>query len=299
MSAPINIAIAAITSKIALKIAYKLLENPNVSLRGSCRDTSKAPADLRDHKRVQLITADAYNKENLRTLVRGCSTVICCYLADNETMTSGQKLLIDICEEEGVHRYIASDYTVDYRTMDYGDLPPKDPMKDIMAYLKTKQRIVGVHVLIGCIMETFWVFFSGWDEQTNTFKYWGSGDEKWEVSTCQTAAEYVAAVALDENATGVVKFLGDRISIKEVADEMERVYGTRPNLVNLGPLAKGGDESPLEAVRKNVSYLFLTGKATLGNDLDNGKYPQVKPERVVDYLKARDISQLCDRRYGV
>jgi hypothetical protein len=120
-------------------------------------------------------------------------------------MLRGQTLLIDLCEEEGVSRYIASDYTADYTKLEFGDIEVKDPMKHVKAYLETKEKVKGVHVLVGLFMETFWNYFGVWDEETKTLRYWGSGREKWDLTTYGTAAGYVAGVALDSEATGLLK----------------------------------------------------------------------------------------------
>lgn len=120
-----TIAIAGISSRLALLIAEELLKHPEVKLRGSCRDLRKLPSWLHDSVQVSLIQSGPYETENLRALVKGCNVVICCYLADNEVMVNGQKLLMDLCEEHGVPRYIASDYTMDYTKLNYGDVEIK------------------------------------------------------------------------------------------------------------------------------------------------------------------------------
>lgn len=200
------IAIAGISSKLALEISKNLLKKrPDICLRGSCRDINKLPPWLRNSDQVTLIQTGPYEKDALRSLIKGCDVLICCYLADNETMLDGQKLLIDLCEEGGVPRYIASDYTADYRMLEYGDVVIKDPMKSIMAYLGTKSKVKGVHVLVGLFMESYWDLFGYWNAQEKTLSYWGTGNEKWEFTSCQTTGQYVAAIAVDEKAVGVLK----------------------------------------------------------------------------------------------
>ena len=200
-----TIAIAGISSKLALDAAAELLKQPDIRLRGSCRDIDKLPAFLKDSARVALVQSGAYDNKALRSLIQGCDVVICCYFADDETMLEGQKLLIDLCEEEGVPRYIASDYTADYTKLDWGDLVTKDPMKHVKGYLDAKAKVKGVHVLVGLIMETFWAYFNVWNPDKKTIRYWGTGKEEWDLTTYHTVAQYLAAVALDPQAVGVKK----------------------------------------------------------------------------------------------
>jgi hypothetical protein len=57
----------------------------------------------------------------------------------------------------GVHRYIASDWSGDYRTVELGEVPMKDPMKIIYAYLQDKQAagsaIRGIYIFNGGFTE--------------------------------------------------------------------------------------------------------------------------------------------------
>ena len=200
-----TIAIAGISSKLALRVVEELLKEPKLTIRGSCRKKAKLPPWLRDHsERISLIQTDPYDREALKKLVAGCDVVVCCYLADNDTMWSIQKLLIDLCEAEKVRRYIASDYTADYTQLNYGDVMIKDPMKRVKAYLDDNSAIKGVHILVGLLTETFLELFGFWNEGEQTLSYWGSGQEQWELTSYRTAAQYVAALALDEDAGGLL-----------------------------------------------------------------------------------------------
>ena len=201
----LQVAIAGITSKLAQLIAEELLKRSDVRLRGSCRDVTKVPQILRDAPEISLVQCGPYNEDALRSLVKGCDVVICCYLADNEIMWDGQKVLIDLCEEEGVPRYIASDYTANYTKLEYGDVVIKDPMKQVKAYLEEKSTVKGVHILVGLLMETYWEYFSNWNAEEKSLSYWGMVDDQWDMTSYLNAAQYVTAVALDPSAIGVYK----------------------------------------------------------------------------------------------
>ncbi|KAL5318106.1 hypothetical protein ACEPPN_015211 [Leptodophora sp. 'Broadleaf-Isolate-01'] len=289
MSSTFTIAIAGISSRLARYVTQELLKHPNVHLRGSCRDIGKLPSDLTHSPRLLLMQAEPYDIDKLRSLVHGCDVVICCYCADDKTMLDGQKLLIDLCEVEGVSRYIASDYTADFTKLDWGDIVVKEPMKHIKAYLDSKAKVNGVHILVGLLMEAFLAYFNVWDSKANKLYYWGTGSEKWDLTTYQTAAEFVAAVALDHNAV----VLGDPRSAFEMVDDIESVYGVKPVLERLGSLqdlslrvnSAGSSQDTIAA----AMYHTLTGKVTLGGDLDNARYPGIKPETFRDFLKKNQL----------
>ncbi|KAE8377203.1 hypothetical protein BDV26DRAFT_282038 [Aspergillus bertholletiae] len=151
-----------------------------------------------------------------------CDVLICCYLGDNKLMIDGQKNLVDICEAHGVSRYFAT---------------------HIRSYLATKQKIKGVHILIGGFMKpVLSPFFNILDPTTNSFRFWGEGDEVMEGTTYDNAAGFTTAVTMDPKATGIIRyrflsgFLGGRFTICEVAQSYKKVYGVKTNLESLGSL---------------------------------------------------------------
>ncbi len=252
----ITIGIAGITGKFARLVVSNLLQYKEVDIRGFCRDPAKLPRDVLSSPRVTVVQGNATDRDAIRQFAKGCNVIVCCYLGDDTLMTEGQKLLVDACELEKVERYVASDYCFDYTKLEYGQHPAKDPMKKVKAYLEEERKSVrGVHVLIGAFMETFWSqFFGIFDADEVQFSYYGTGDELWESTTYGTAAEYVAAIAVDRNAVGmfhresdiyslaprtvtnIVTVLGDRKSIRQIAEEFAQVYGKQAQLRNLGSL---------------------------------------------------------------
>lgn len=201
----ITVGIAGITGKFAGLVVKHLLAAPDVQIRGFCRNASKLPSDLRTSPNVAIVEGDATDMGKLRQFARGCDVVVCCYLGDNTLMTDGQKLLVDACDTENVARYVASDYCLDFTKLEYGQHPAKDPMKHVKDHLDTKKNVRGVHVLIGAFMETFWSrYFGVFDAKECKLSFYGTGDEVWESTTYETAAEYVAAIAIDREATGLL-----------------------------------------------------------------------------------------------
>lgn len=201
-----TVGIAGITGKFARLLASHLLKHSDISIRGYCRNASKVSAPLTSSSQVQIIQGEAFDKEQIRAFVSGLGVVVCCYLGDDNLMLEGQKALIDACEENKVPRYIASDWALDYTKLEFGQLFVKDPMKHVKAYLETKHNVKGVHILVGGFMDpVFSPFFNILDPKTATFRYWGEGDEVWEGTSYDNAAEYTAAIARDPTAVGIQK----------------------------------------------------------------------------------------------
>lgn len=202
---PVTVGVAGISGKFARNLVSCLLTYPDARIKGLCRTASKVDASISSSPHVSLVQGDAFDTAALHALVRTCDVVVCCYLGDDRVMTEGQKALVDACEAENVPRYVASDWSLDYTKVALGELPPKDPMKRVKAYLEAGDKsVAGVHVLAGGFMEVLLrpMFFH--HPQRPTFKYWGDGDEVFEASTYLNAAEFTAAVCMDPSARGVL-----------------------------------------------------------------------------------------------
>lgn len=205
--APITVGIAGFTGRVAGLLTSSLLEqDPNVQIKGLARTPENVPQSISSKSNVQVVQGGAFDTDKIRSFIRGCDVVVCCYSHDDHIMVDGQKLLIDLAEEEGIPRYVASDWCLDYTKLEMGELFAKEASQRIKAYLDTRKSIKGVHVLIGGFTEViFAAFFRIWDSQTCTFRYWGTGGETWECTTYRNSAQYTAAVCLDPNAAGVFR----------------------------------------------------------------------------------------------
>lgn len=218
MAPPITtVSIAGITGTLAGLITKHLLKRPDVYIRGFCRNPSKLPDSLRSHPRLTLFKGAFTDMEIIREAVRGANVAICCYMGPDALMVDGQKLLIDACIAEKVPRYVASDYCMDYRKLAFGDHPVKDAMKHVQIYLEEKaSQITAVHILNACFLERPWIGI--WNPDKEIFTYWGTGDEKWEFTSYDNAAEFTAEAALDPDANGFLscKFLSLNCYNKEL-----------------------------------------------------------------------------------
>ncbi|KAL1866404.1 hypothetical protein Plec18167_009072 [Paecilomyces lecythidis] len=283
-----KVGIAGITGKFGHLLTTHLLEKDNVSIQGLCRDPSKLPEEIRSSPSVNLVKGDAFDDTAVRSFVQGCDVVVCCYLGDNKLMIDGQTVLIDNCDELHVSRYVASDWSLDYTKLELGQLFPKDPMIHVKSYLETKKNVSGVHVLIGAFMEViFSPYFGLFDPKTNTFRYWGEGDEPMEGTTYDDAAKFTAEVIVDRNATGVLRFLGVRANIRELARTFEKVYGKSVTLERYGSrdelykhmhdLRSKNPQDIFSYMPLFYYYYMINGQTLLGPNIDNARYPNIHP----------------------
>ncbi|KAM5349610.1 hypothetical protein ACJ41O_006115 [Fusarium nematophilum] len=303
------VGVAGLTAKFAQCVVKALQAYPHVTIKGFCRSPKKLPQAALENYNIDVIQGEFDDEDAAQAFVRGSDVVICCYYGDTDVMTRGQKILIDACAKEGVPRYVPSDFAVDYTKIPEGELFPKESAKIIKDYLVEK-KVAGVHVLVGALMETFWsVFFRVFDANSQTISYWGTGDEKWDLTTYETAAAYTAALIVDENASGVF-FRGDCKSVVEIKAIYEKIYQSPLHLKRLGSLDKlySTVRSQFEKDPNNVmawapgcfAYWCTNGVAHLGDKLDNQKYPTVAAVDLEGFFKGhkREDIPTADQRPG-
>ncbi|KAJ5880497.1 Translation elongation factor [Penicillium subrubescens] len=307
---PTVVGIAGFTGKFAQCVAQELQAYTDVTIRGYCRSPDKLPQSVLKEYGIEVIKGDYDDKNSIQKFVRGTDIVICCYFGSPDVMTRGQMLLVDACEEAGVPRYVPSDFAVDFTKIPTGTLFPKESTKIIMEYLSSK-KVDGVHILVGGLMETFWSeFFQIWDPETQSMAVWGSGNDAWDLTSYKTAAAYTAAVTMDPSAVGVFRFLGDHKSASEIKEIFENVYHSELRLDRLGSIddlfntvqaefAKNRDDISKWAPQC-FAYWCTSGKAYLGDDLDNHKYPHVQPVNLEAFLHSHKLKDLheADRKLG-
>ncbi|KAB2573246.1 hypothetical protein DBV05_g8073 [Lasiodiplodia theobromae] len=297
------VGIAGLTSKFAQCVVKELQAYPDVTVKGFCRSPQKLAQKALAKYKVEVIQGEFDDEVAIQRFVRGTDIVICCYFGDPDVMTRGQKILVDACAKEGVPRYLPSDFAVDYTKIPAHELFPKESCRVIKNYLVEK-KVSGVHVLVGGLIETFWSgFFQIYDAETKTIAYWGTGDEKWDLTTYETAATYTAALAVDKSAAGVFRFRGDCKSISEIKGIYEKICQSPLHLKRLGSLddlystVKGRFETdPNDAMAWApgcFAYWCTNGVASLGDDLDNGKYPNIVPVNMEDFLKTHKEEKIA------
>ncbi|GFF57173.1 elongation factor 1-gamma [Aspergillus udagawae] len=305
-----TVAIAGLTGKFAQCVASVLQTYSDVSIRGFCRSPEKLPECLISETNVEVIKGEFDDASAVLEFVRGADVVICCYFGSPEVMVRGQKLLVDACEQACVSRYIASDFAVDYTKIPAGALFPKESARIIRDYLASK-NVAGVHILTGGLMETFWSeFFGCWDRNTQSLSFWGTGEEKWDLTTYETAAAYTAAAALDKSAVGVLRFRGDRKNMLEIKEIFNEVYHAPVHLVALGSVKELYKEvqelfnnnlgDVMRWAPKCFAYWCIQPEAHLGDALDNDRYPNVQPTDLKRFFHSHRMEDLhrADQRLG-
>ncbi|KAI9170543.1 NmrA-like family protein [Paramyrothecium foliicola] len=298
-----TVAVAGATGGLGRLIVSELLKEPDIIVRALVRDPSKVPASHKSASSFQLVHGDALNGTALRLLVKGADVVVTAYTGDESVVETGQKLLIDISEAEGVPRYVTSDYTFDYTGLGYNTVPGKDSSRRVAEHLEGR-KIQGVQIFIGAFMDTIWnSWFGMFNREDMSLSFWGTGEEIWEITSYQNTAEFTVAVALDKQAVGKQKFLGDRKTSRQLIEIFEEVYGIKPRVNWL----RSFDELTTEMERQRAKdpqnfmswaplfykYYCGNGQTQIGPDALDVTYPGLKHTSIKDFFKSVPLEKLA------
>ncbi|KAG8665123.1 hypothetical protein FPOAC2_14376 [Fusarium poae] len=286
---------------LSVRITRLLLQKPNVSVRGYARNISKIPEDIRNHQQYKAIQGEVTDKEKIRGAVHDADVVLCQYQGFDDVVLDGQKLLIDICEEEKVGRYFSSAFVGDIRGMKVGQHDRMDITLQIFKYLESK-KLRSVHMMCGAFIET-WLEYSGViDLGTNTVSYWGTGDETWDLTSYDDSAAYTVEAILDESTDGYLRFAADRVSPRDLAELYERVTGQKTKVICNGTLddlykhmqeqkKKYQGQSPWLYLPLFYTYYTTNGTMLMKDPLDNSRYPNIKPQTLEEFIKTHDLTR--------
>ncbi|KAF4976417.1 hypothetical protein FZEAL_6897 [Fusarium zealandicum] len=294
------VTLAGANGNLAVRILRCLLQKAGVVVRGYARNTAKIPEDIRNHSSFQTFQGEINDADKIRGVIRGADVVMCLYQGFDDVIVEGQKLLVDISEEEGVDRFFPSTFSGNIRNLKTGQHERMDLTLQIMEYLETK-KLRPVHILIGGFLETWLGYLGIVDHQTNTVSYWGTGNEVWELTSYDDTAAFTAEVVMDKSAVGDMKFVGDRITPLEFAKVYERRFGINPKLVNYGSLDdlykkmheerdKHRGDSPWHYLPLFYQYYTSNGTMLLNEPVDNARYPNLRPTTVEEFIQSRDLS---------
>ena len=241
-------------------------------------------------KGVTIVEGDVMKPETLLPACSGVDVVVSA-IGNNEVTVPGQKNLIDAAKQQSVKRFIPSDYSVDYRKLDYGDNHNLDMRKEVFEYLQ-QSGLEYTLVLNGMFTESV-TYMPMFDLKNQIFQYWGDGEMPMDLTTTDDTAKYVAAAVSDPDlANTALEVAGDTLTPKQLKATYEAATGTQLTEKHLGSIAemkawiadkKASASSIEEYVYDQYIYAMVSGKGKLDR-IENDRYPQIHPMTVKQFL---------------
>ncbi len=308
MTTKLTVLVAGSTGMLGFKIVSALLEKGDVNVRAMVRfckaeatptlDDSNAEnrqkIDAMKAKGAIIVEGDVMQPETLLPACAGVDVVVSA-IGNSEVTVPGQKNLIDAAKQQSVKRFIPSDYSVDYRKLDYGDNDNLDKRKEVLEYLQLK-GLEYTLVLNGAFMDMI-AYIPLFDLEHQIFQYWGDGETPLDFTTTDDTAKYVAEAVSDPGfANMALEVAGDTLTSKQLKATYEGATGSKLTEKSLGSIAemqawitakKASASSLNDYVFHQYMYAMLSGKGKLDR-IGNDRYPHIKPTTVEQFLSKGD-----------
>ncbi|KAF2098910.1 NAD(P)-binding protein [Rhizodiscina lignyota] len=301
------ILIAGITGNIGVKLLSALTQRGH-AVRGLSRSKDKlSEKDLQSLEGFYELSS-WYDVDAIRKSLRGVDAVVCAYSPVPVLALDAQVLLVRIMEEEGVTRFIPSTWNADWSVLHWGDVPYYDLFLALQRQIAMSTTIEPIYIFVGIFHE---VFFSKpghggfgpdshgvWDPNgpVKRAEVWGTGDEKWQLTTEEDCAEFTAELLVDlSKKAGYYRFCSGEYSSREIANIYAQERGVQVNLDFKGSIEqlrataeKAKREMGLGRFFEWGGYYFqliqLDGTVYMER-LDLKLYPWLKRTSLVEFLR--------------
>ena len=304
MTTKLTVLVAGSTGMLGTKIVAALLDKGDVNVRAMVRAASQIPqgslsdSDEKNRQKIDamkakgaaIVEGDAMQPETLLPLCKDIDVVVS-VIGNNEVTVPGQKNLIDAAKQQSVKRFIPSDYSADYRKLDYGDNFNLDKRKEVLEYLQ-QSGLEYTSVLNGAFMDSI-AYMPLFDLEHQIFQYWGDGEMPMNFTTTDDTAKYVAEAVSDASLVNMaLEVAGDTLTAKQLKAVYEEATGTQLTEKKLGSIPefqtwitakKASAKSVEEYVYHQYIYAMVSGKGRLDR-IENDRYPQIKPITVKQFL---------------
>ncbi len=288
------------TGMLGTKIVNALLNKGEAQVRAMIRSGSydKHQQNIEAMKTggAEVVEGDLMKPDTLLPICEGVDVVVSA-VGNNKTTVPGQKNAIDAAKQQGVKRFIPSDYSVDYRKLDYGDNDNLDMRKEVLEYLQDS-GLEYTLILNGAFMDIITTpFMPQFDLDNSVFKYWGDEETLVDMTTTEDTAKYVAEAVSDrELVNTALEVAGEVLTMRQLKAAYEKGTGKQLEMQHLGTVEKlkswiedkkSTAESPLEYIPQQYEYAMVSGKGKL-DKIQNSRYPHIKPLTVEEFIKQAD-----------
>lgn len=280
-----RVLLAGASGMLGGAIADVLLAEPGVELRILLRPGASGRPGVQDLMRrgAQPVEGDLSSPASLTSATDGVDVVVSAVQGGRDVIVDGQVALATAAAANGVGRILPSDFALDLFRAPPGEHATFDLRREAdeaIAELDIEQ----VNVLSGALMDGFLHAF--FDHAGRTATYWGTGEETFDATSVEDTARYTARAALGSAVpAGKFAVAGEQLSFGQMTDAVEAVTGHQYTRRSLGGVAdlraaiaetRRADPDPMAAVMNVYQLFMLTGQTAL-TDLQNDRYPDIRP----------------------
>jgi len=302
MSTTKTVALVGGTGTLGGMIAETLLDKPGVTVRLLVRPESRSKAAALEARGAEVVEGDigAGGEASLEALCKGADTVISSVQGGPDMIVENQRRLLTAARNQGVRRFIPSDFTVDLFKLDQWDNISSDWRRQFAQIADAERGDVEVvHLLFGCFMDRSILFgyLGAFDLEHGNAYLWDNTELPVDLTTFHDGARWIAEVAVDDNTVpSRLHLVGDTLSFNQIVSTYEEGTGQHLNVVNQGSLndlngkvyqvMQANPQAPWMAIPLMQYRSMLKGRL---EPLHNDRYPQIKPSTLKEYV-ARELT---------
>ena len=296
-----TIVVAGGTGNLGQRIVSALLEKG-----ADVRVIIRSGTDVDKVKRLTnsgatVFRIDQSNVTEVSSACVGASCVVSALAGLHDVIIDTQKVLLDAALMAGTPRFIPSDFSLDFTSLDVGKNRNLDLRRAFHHYVDSSP-IAATTIFNGPFMDLLtdqmpMILFG-----PKRILYWGNADQRIDFTTMDDTAAFTANVALDDNAPRFLRIAGDRISPRQLATVTSEVTGTKFQLLRAGGLGLlnllinvartvAPGKNDLYPAWQGMQYMrdMMEGRAE--NDLhNNDRYPGMQWTTVKDFLSAHQAT---------
>ncbi|HEY0815521.1 MAG TPA: NmrA family NAD(P)-binding protein [Pseudonocardia sp.] len=297
-----TVLLAGSTGMLGNRIAYHLLDQPEVAVRlllrppGPAGPTKARALDALVTRGGDVVLADVTDPSSLDATTAGADVVVSALQGRSDIIVDGQIALAESAVRSGVRRFLPSDFAIDLFAA-----PDGAPQFDMR---KRADRVIDalplqvIHVLNGAFMDMMLDPDTAGivDLATATASVWGTGDEPFNLTTVEDTARFTANVATDPADLSGVRYLsGAETTFNTIIDETEHIAGITLRRNVLGSVEDlrritADAKDPWSVIPQWYFLSMLTVPPFPTND--NERYPDAHPTGLHDYLVVAHRGQL-------
>lgn len=289
-----SVLVAGATGMLGSSIARHLLEQDRVQVRLLARQRSArgAKADLLDElteRGATVVIGDLTDPSSLDTATTGVDIVVSAVQGGRDIIVDGQVALASAAVRSGVRRFIPSDFAIDLFAAPDG-APQFDLRKHAAAAIDAMNLEV-VHVLNGAFMDMMLDPNTAGivDLNANIARLWGTGDERFNLTTVDDTARFTAVIATDDAPLAGVRMVsGAETSFNDIVERTEKVTGrtiTRQvfgDADDLRRITAAASDNPWSVIREWYFLSMITVPPFAATE--NDRYPGLHLTSLDEYL---------------
>ncbi|KAL4944488.1 hypothetical protein BDV06DRAFT_233181 [Aspergillus oleicola] len=295
-------AVAGATGALGHLIALEL-RNRNAEVKALVRPgTDSSRVEELRKAGVVITPVDLSDLQALTRELNGAKCVVSVLQGLKDVMHTTQGNLLDAAVAAKVPRFIPSDFSLDFTKTELGSNRNLDLRREFHDRLN-ESGINWTTILNGGFMDLLGGDAPLLNHYWRRVPYVGSAEQLLDFTTMRDTAAYTAAVAQDHKPTPrILRIAGDVVSMRDIAEVASEIEGAPYTATWMGTvgfvrsmiwgLRIFGGEDQVFPVWQRMQYMAnsFSGDGKL-EPLDNGRYPEVKWTKVVDYLRQSKLER--------